>query len=149
MIKGTVLDFAIIVCYFLFILGFGTFFGKYVKSTRDFFFGGQRFSWWLIGFSCVATTVGSYSFIKYSAVAYQYGFSSTMTYLNDWFILPLFVFIWLPIIYYSRITSIPEYFEKRFNSTTRTISVFILLVYLLGYIGINLYTIGVAYNAMF
>ena len=149
MIKGTVLDFAIIVFYFLFILGFGTFFGKYVKSTKDFFFGGQRFSWWLIGFSCVATTVGSYSFIKYSAVAYQYGFSSTMTYLNDWFIMPLFVFIWLPIIYYSRITSIPEYFEKRFNSTTRTISVIILLVYLLGYIGINLYTIGVAFNAMF
>ncbi|MGQ9842107.1 MAG: sodium:solute symporter family protein [Spirochaetota bacterium] len=149
MIKGTVLDFAIIVFYFLFILGFGTFFGKYVKSTKDFFFGGQRFSWWLIGFSCVATTVGSYSFIKYSAVAYQYGFSSTMTYLNDWFILPLFVFIWLPIIYYSRTTSIPEYFEKRFNSTTRTISVIILLVYLLGYIGINLYTIGVAFNAMF
>lgn len=149
MIKGTVLDFAIIVLYFIFILGFGTFFGKYVKSTKDFFFGGQRFSWWLIGLSCIATTVGSYSFIKYSSVAYQYGFSSTMTYLNDWYIVPIFVFIWLPIIYYARITSIPEYFERRFNSTTRTISVVILLIYLIGYIGINLYTIGVAFKAMF
>ncbi len=148
MIKGTPIDFTIIVIYFIFILGFGSFFGKYVKSTKDFFFGGQRFSWWLIGFSCVATTVGSYSFIKYSAVAFEYGLSSTMTYLNDWFILPIFVFIWLPIIYYGRITSIPEYFERRFDSKTRTISVIILLIYLLGYIGINLYTIGVAFNAM-
>jgi len=144
MVKGSLIDIVVILIYFFAILLFGSWFGRYVKSTKDFFFGGQRFSWWLIAMSCIATVVGSYSFIKYSAVAYQYGFSSTMSYLNDWFILPLFVLGWLPIIYFNRIISIPEYFEKRFDKKTRIAGVIILLVYLIGYVGINLYTIGTA-----
>jgi solute:Na+ symporter, SSS family len=142
--KGTILDFIIIIVYFLGILLFGSWFGRYVKTTKEFFFGGQRFSWWLIAISCIATLVGSYSFIKYADVGYKYGLSSTMSYLNDWFALPFFVLGWLPIIYFSRVVSIPEYFERRFNKKTRMVSTFILLLYLVGYVGINLYTIGIA-----
>lgn len=148
MLKGTSLDIVVIIVYFFVILSFGTYFGRYTKSTKDFFFGGQRFSWWLIAMSCIATLVGSYSFIKYSAAGYRYGFSSTMSYLNDWFIVPLFILVWLPIIYFHKIISIPEYFEKRFDKKTRIAGVVILLLYLIGYIGINLYTIGVAFNSM-
>jgi len=146
---ATNLDYAIIIGYFLLVVLFGSFFGKYIKGTKDFFFAGQKLSWWLISMSCVATTVGSYSFIKYSEAAYKYGFSSTMSYLNDWFWMPLWMFGWLPIIYFSRIASIPEYLEKRFNKSARTISTFILLIYLVGYIGINIYTLGVAANSLF
>lgn len=145
---GQTIDYVIVVVYFVIILGFGSLFGRYTKSTKDFFFSGQRFSWWLIAFSCVATVVGSYSFIKYAAAGYRYGFSSTMSYLNDWFLVPLFMLGWLPIIYYSRVTSIPEYFEKRFGRSTRVMAVIFILVYLTGYIGINLYTLGVAMNAI-
>lgn len=147
-IIGTSLDYGIIIGYFVVVLGFGALFGRYTKSTKDFFFSGQRFPWWLIAFSMVATIVGSYSFIKYSAVAYSYGMSSTQTYWNDWFWMPLFMFGWLPIIYYSRITSIPEYFERRFDRRTRLMATILMLAYLLGYIGINFYTLGVALNAM-
>lgn len=147
-IIGSSLDYAIIVGYFVVVLGFGAMFSRYTKSTKDFFFSGQRFPWWLIAFSMVATIVGSYSFIKYSAVAYSYGMSSTHTYWNDWFWMPLFMFGWLPIIYYSRITSIPEYFERRFDRRTRLMATILMLTYLLGYIGINFYTLGVALNAM-
>ncbi len=148
MLKGTNLDIIVIVVYFTAILGFGTWFGRYVTTTKDFFFGGQRFTWWLIAMSCIATVVGSYSFIKYSAAGFRYGLSSTMSYTNDWFLVPLFILGWLPIIYFSRVISIPEYFERRFDKKTRIAGVFILLFYLTGYIGINLYTIGVAFNSM-
>ncbi len=147
-IVGTRLDYAIIIFYFLFVLGFGSVFGRFTRTTKEFFFGGQRFSWWLIGFSCVATTVGSYSFIKYSAAGYRYGMSSTMTYLNDWFMMPLFMLGWLPIIYFSRVSSIPEFFEKRFDRQTRVAAVVVLMLYMIGYIGINFYTLGVALNAL-
>ena len=102
-LTATPLDFVVIVIYFLAILAFGIFFAKYTTSTKDFFFGGQRFSWWLIAMSCVATVVGSYSFMKYSAMGFKYGLSSSMTYLNDWLILPFFVLGWLPIIYFMRV----------------------------------------------
>lgn len=145
---GQPIDYIIIAVYFIVILGFGSIFGRYTKSTADFFFSGRRFSWWLIAFSCVATVVGSYSFIKYSAAGFRYGLSSTMTYMNDWFLAPLFMLGWIPIIYLSRVTSIPEYFEKRFNRPTRIMGVIFIMLYMIGYIGINLYTMGVAMNAI-
>ena len=145
---GSGLDYVIIVVYFAAILGFGTFFGRYAKSTKDFFFGGQKFSWWLIAMSMVATGVGSYSFVKYSAVGFTHGMSSSMTYMNDWFFVPFFMFGWLPIIYFSRVRSIPEYFERRFNTPSRIMAVIILLLYMLGYVGFNLYTLGVAAQAV-
>lgn len=145
----TLIDTTIIIIYFLTILLFGSFFGRYAKTTKDFFTSGQRFSWWFIAMSNIATTVGSYSFIKYSEKAYEYGFSSTQAYLNDWFLLPLWIFGWFPIIYYSKVRSVPEYFEKRFGKSARIVVTILLLVYMIGYIGINLYTIGVAFNAMF
>jgi SSS family solute:Na+ symporter len=145
---GTPLDYAIILAYLIGILAFGSFFGRWSRTTKEFFLAGQRFSWWLIAFSCISVVVGSYSFIKYSAVGFSYGLSATMTYTNDWFLAPLFVLGWLPIIYFARVTSIPEYFEKRFNRPTRVAALVIMLVYMLGYIGINFYTLGVALNAL-
>ncbi|MFH1532161.1 MAG: sodium/solute symporter [Pseudomonadota bacterium] len=145
---GQPIDYIIVLIYFVVVLGFGALFGKGTRTTKDFFFSGQRFSWWIIAFSCVATVVGSYSFIKYSAAGYRYGLSSSMTYLNDWFLLPLFMLGWLPIIYFSRVQSIPEYFERRFDRPTRVMAVIFIMLYMVGYIGINLYTLGVAMHAI-
>ena len=40
---------------------------------------------------------------------------------------PFFIFGWLPIVYFSRVRSIPEYFERRFNRTARYLAVVIIL----------------------
>jgi len=143
-ILGTNLDRVVILAYFAIVMGFGAYFGKYSKTTSDYFFGGRRFAWWLITISIVATGIGSHSFVKYSTKAYQYGFSSTMTYMNDWFFMPLFLFGWLPIIYYLRLGSIPEYFEKRFSREARYIATFMILMYMIGYIAIQFLTLATA-----
>ena len=147
-VAGSTITYVILVIYFVVVLGFGAFFGRFTKSTKDFFFAGQRFAWWIIAFSLVATTVGSYSFIKYSQVAYQHGISASMSYTNDWFWMPFFMFIWLPVIYFSRVTSVPEFFERRFNRGVRNLVTVVMLIYLLGYIGVNLVTMGQALHAM-
>ena len=141
---GTGIDRIVILVYFALVMGFGAYFGRYSKSTSDYFFGGRRFSWWLITISIVATGIGSHSFVKYSTKAYQYGFSSTMTYMNDWFFMPLFMFGWLPIIYYTKVRSIPEYFERRFNKTARYLATTMTLLYMIGYIAIQLLTLATA-----
>ena len=141
---GTGIDRVVILVYFLLVMGFGAYFGKYSKTTSDYFFGGRRFTWWLITISIVATGIGSHSFVKYSTKAYQYGFSSTMTYMNDWFFMPLFMFGWLPIIYYTKVRSIPEYFERRFNKTARYLATTMTLLYMIGYIAIQLLTLATA-----
>ena len=92
--------------------------------------------------SIVATGVGSHSFLKYSSKAYEHGFSSTMTYMNDWFFMPLFLFGWLPIVYYTKIRSIPDYFERRFNPGVRVLATIAILGYMIGYIAIGFLTMG-------
>ena len=147
-VLGSSIDYVIIVGYFVAMLAIGTWFGKGTASTKDFFFGGQRFTWWLIAFSMVATTVGSYSFVKYSKIAFDYGIASSQTYLNDWLWAPLLLFGWLPLLYFSRVVSIPEYFARRFGPETRKVATWLLLVYLVGYVGINLFTMGQALNLL-
>jgi len=147
-VVGTHLDLWVVILYFVAIFGFGAFFARFTKSTKDFFFGGQRFSWWLITFSCVASVVGSYSFIKYSAAGFRYGMSSSMSYLNDWIVMSFLLLGWLPIIYFSRVGSVPDYFRKRFDERTAITATILVLIYMVGYIGINLYTMGVALNAL-
>ena len=132
----------VVIGYFAMVLGFGAYFARFNRSTSDFFFGGRRFKWWLITMSIVATGVGSHSFLKYSSKGFEHGFSSTMTYMNDWFFMPLFMFGWLPIIYFMQVRSIPEYFERRFGTGARLTVTLLLLVYLVGYIGVNLFTMG-------
>ncbi|RMH03478.1 MAG: sodium:solute symporter family protein [Planctomycetota bacterium] len=133
---------AIVLGYFALVLGFGGYFARWNRTTTDFFFGGRRFAWWLITMSIVATGVGSHSFLKYSSKGFEHGFSSTMTYMNDWFFMPLFMFGWLPIIYFMRVRSIPEYFERRFNRPVRILATISLLLYMLGYIGIGFLTMA-------
>lgn len=135
-------DYIVLIIYMLGVLFCGTWFGRNTKSTSEFFFGGHRFSWWLVGISCIATLIGSYSFIFYSERGYTNGLSAAMNYTMDWYVLPLFLLIWLPIIYFTRIKSIPEYFERRFDAKTRMAALVTIMVYLIGYIGVNLYTIG-------
>ena len=141
--------FLLIMGYFVMITLFGLYFSKFSSNTNDFFFSGRRFAWWLPFISMVATGIGSYSYLKYSEQGLNTGMSSAMGYLNDWFIFPLFFLAWLPIIYFSGLRSIPEYFERRFNRPSRYIAVVILLAYMLYYIGYNLFTIGIALQGMF
>lgn len=145
---GTSLDWVVIVLYFIVILLFGSYFGRYNKDTNDFFFGGRRFAWWIIAMSIVATGVSSHSFVKYSAKGFQYGFSSSMTYMNDWFFVPFFLFGWLPIIVYSKIRSIPEYFERRFSPGARFLVTILQLMYLIGYSAIGFLTMAKALEPM-
>ncbi|CAN5257849.1 hypothetical protein BH23VER1_BH23VER1_18620 [soil metagenome] len=146
--RGTPLDYGIVVGYFAIILFVGTWFGRRQKTTKDFFFGGQRFAWWLIAFSLIATTVGSYSFVKYSEVGYSYGVGATQSYWNDWIWFPLLAFGWLPILYFSRIISIPEYFGRRYDPKVRLWATIYLLLYLVGYVGVNLYSIATVLNIL-
>jgi len=43
-IVGTKLDYAIIIIYFIFVLGFGSVFGRFTRTTKEFY---QVFCCWL------------------------------------------------------------------------------------------------------
>ena len=139
----------VILSYFMMVTFFGAYFSKFSSNIQDFFFSGQRFAWWLPFISLMATGIGAYSYLKYSEQGLNTGMSSAMVYMNEWFIIPLFFFAWLPLMYWTKTRSIPQYFERRFNPVARYLTVIILLAYIFYYIGYNLFTIGLSFQGIF
>ena len=62
--------------------------------------------------------------------------------------MPLFWFSWLPLLYFSGISSVPEYFQRRFGSRVGAWVTVFMLIYLIGYVGVNLFTMGTALNTL-
>jgi len=141
-------DIVVLVLYFAAVTSFGFLSGRATKSTHDFFFAGQRYGWFLIAMSCIATVVGSYSFVKYAGLAYEFGVAGTQNYLNDFMWVGLFIGAWLPLLWASGVYSVPEYFHRRFGPAVRHAVTALLLLYMVGYIGINFRTLGAVMHVL-
>lgn len=69
------LDIAIIIGYFLFIIGIGVYVTKRTKTGEDLFLAGRSLGWGVIGFSLFASNISSTTLIGLSGQAYQTGIS--------------------------------------------------------------------------
>ncbi|MFQ5875059.1 MAG: sodium/solute symporter, partial [Dehalococcoidia bacterium] len=115
-------DWAVIVGYSLVLLGMGYFISKRQRNLQDYYLGGRNVKWWHAGLSTMATQLGAISFISAPAfvalkgggglkwLEYEFGVPLAMIFLM--------VFI-IPVYHRARVTSIYEYLESRFDSTTR------------------------------
>ena len=71
-------DYLVIAGYLLAITAFGSWFGRFQRSTRDYFLTGRSVPWWAICFTIVATETSTLSFIGVPAGAY----AGNMTFLQ-------------------------------------------------------------------
>ncbi|MCC6123454.1 MAG: sodium/solute symporter [Pirellulales bacterium] len=91
------------------------------QSVSGYFRGGNRLPWYAIGFSIVAAGISSEQFVGEMGYAYKLG----MPVVNwEWLIFPaLSVLLWIFVPLYIRngISTMPEYLERRFGRSTRTL----------------------------
>ena len=73
-------DYLVIAAYLLAITAFGSWFGRFQKTTRDYFLTGRSVPWWAICFTIVATETSTLTFIGVPAQAY--GRPGNMTFLQ-------------------------------------------------------------------
>ena len=111
------------------------------KKASGYFLAGKTLPWYAIGFSMIATSISTEQFIGAGAKSYEVG----MAVLHwEWAMLPSFTllaFVFLPLYLRRNVFTIPEYLEKRFNRTARTMFSIMTLV---SYLVINLS--GVLYS---
>ncbi len=108
-------DLIIIVGYFALVLGLGFYFARSTKTGEDLFLGGRSFGWGLIGLSLFASNISSSTIIGLTGAAYTTGIVNSV---YEWMSgLPLIVaaLIFVPLYLKNRVTTIPEYLEKRFD----------------------------------
>lgn len=67
------LDLAVIAVYFAVTLGAGLFMGRFVKSSKDFFSGGNRVPWWMGAISSYMAMISAFVFIAHGGIAYEEG----------------------------------------------------------------------------
>ncbi|MGN6370772.1 MAG: sodium:solute symporter family transporter [Phycisphaerae bacterium] len=77
-------DYFIVGIYLVFLASTGLVFKRFNKNTTDYFAGGFRMSWWLVGTSVLITNVSCWLFTGASEIAYDYGWLIlAAVYFND------------------------------------------------------------------
>lgn len=115
------LDYVIIFAYLLGFLGIGYLF-KENKSSGDYFLGGRKMGWIPLSLSTMATQLSAISFISAPAfvglkkggglqwLTYEFGVPLAMAFL---------MIALIPTLYKSKIISVYEYLENRFDASSR------------------------------
>lgn len=115
----TALDLSTIVAYVAVIIAVGFVAARKTSTTEEYFLAGRSLTWPLIGLSLFASNISSSTLIGLAGAAYATGIS---VYNYEWFaavVLVLFLIFFLPIYLRTRIYTMPEFLERRFDARSR------------------------------
>lgn len=69
----TQVDYLVIVLFFVFQIGLGLMFRNFAKDSSQYFRGGGRMSWWLVGMSAFMGAFSAWTFTGAAGLAYEHG----------------------------------------------------------------------------
>ncbi|XP_051570108.1 sodium/myo-inositol cotransporter 2-like [Myxocyprinus asiaticus] len=127
-------DIVVLVIYFLLVLAVGLWsMWKTKRSTVDgYFLAGKNMTWWPVGASLFASNVGSGHFIGLAGSGAAAGIGAAAYEWNGMLMVLLLGWLFLPIYIAARVTTMPEYLQKRFGG--KRIQLFLCVLYLFIYI---------------
>ena len=114
------IDYAILIVYFVFVLGIGFALRRFVRSSEDFFLSGRSIPTWIAGLAFLSANLGAQEVIGMAASGAKYGMMTSHFYWIG--AIPAMVFVgvfMMPFYYGSRARSVPEYLRLRFDEKTR------------------------------
>ena len=107
----------IIAIYLGLLIAIGFIFGRINRNTSDYFRGGQRGTWWLVGMSMLMMGVSARTFTGNAAVGYQAGLSFLIIYLVQLIALPVELYVG-PRFRRLRVTTSAEVVRERYGAGT-------------------------------
>lgn len=113
------LDVGIIIGYFIIIIVIGVIVSRKTNTGEDLFLAGRSLGWGVIGFSLFASNISSTTLIGLTGQAYQTGISVSN---YEWMAAVVVIFMsifFIPFYIRSKIDTIPEFLERRFDSRSR------------------------------
>jgi SSS family solute:Na+ symporter len=118
-------------------------------SSKAYFLGGKTLPWYVVATSMLAADVSAEHFIANAGVAYKYGIVPATGSWNTWIIYSLFIWIFLPYYVRTGLYTVPQFLERRYNTTCRTIFSGSLIVgYVAAIIAGSLYAGAIALQRM-
>lgn len=121
------LDWAVLILVILFIVIYGIYKSKKVKTSESFL-GGKTNPWWMVGLGIMATQASAITFLSTPGQAYHDG----LGFVQFYFGLPIAMVIlcvWvLPKFFKMNVLTAYEYLEKRFGLSTRILTAILFLI---------------------
>lgn len=118
---GRLIDIGVVAIYLVGITVYGLWVGRgdANKTKEGYYLGGRSFNWVLVGFSLFATNISIGAFVGGSGLAFKAGMASIIPEINGGLMLVVSGIIFLPVFLRSRIFTIPQFLELRFNTTAK------------------------------
>ncbi len=139
---GTI-DWAIILIYFVFVLGIGWALRKYMKDSTAFLEAGRSLPSWVTGLAFISANLGALEVIGMAASGAKYGMMTVHFYLIG--AIPAMIFLaifMMPFYYGSKARSVPEYLKLRFDEKTRGFNAFAFAIMTVFSSGISMYALA-------
>lgn len=112
------IDLAVILVYSVAMIGYGL--SKARRSTsEDYFLAGRSMAWPVVGISLFAANISSTTLIGLAGDAYSTGIS---VYNYEWYavvVLVVFALFFLPFYLSSKVYTMPEFLERRYDARSR------------------------------
>ncbi len=139
----TLLDYSILLVYFLFVIGIGWFLRKSVSSSSDFLTSGHSMPLWITSLAFLAANMGALEMIGMCGSGAKYGMMTAHFYWIGAIPAMLFVGVFMmPFYYGSKARSVPEYLKLRFDEKTRGFNAITFAVMTIFSSGISMYALG-------
>jgi len=147
----SVIDTVIVIAYLLGIMMIGIVAGYRRHTSSDqFFLAGRSLRWPLIGTGLFCANISTIHLVGLASSGYKDGLVIGNFEWMAAFCLILLGIVFAPFYFRSKISTLPEYLEKRYGSTARTFLAFIFIMSaLLVHIGISLYAGAKVLEAFF
>ena len=145
------IDIYVIVIYLIAILFIGVSVGyKKNISKNDYFLAGRSLNWLVVGSALFATNISTIHLVGLASDGYRLGLVVGNFEFMAVFSIILLGLIFAPFYFKSKITTLPEYLEKRYSTNSRTFLAFVAVISaLLIHIGIGLYAGAQVMNDFF
>ena len=113
------IDYAVIAAYLLIVVGIGVWVSRRVETGDDLFLAGRSLRWPVVGGSLFASNISSTTLIGLAGAAYGSGIAVANYEWMAGVVLVFMAVFFIPIYLRARISTVPEYLERRFDRRSR------------------------------
>jgi SSS family solute:Na+ symporter len=148
-IRLGLIDWSILLAYFLFVIAIGVVAKRGIRTSNDYFLSGRSMPAWVAGLAFMSANLGAQEVIGMAASGAKYGMATSHFYWVG--AIPAMVFLALfmmPFYYGSRVRSVPEYLRLRFDEKTRGFNAVSFSVMTVMSSGISMYAMGLLLNIL-
>jgi SSS family solute:Na+ symporter len=143
------IDWIIIVGYFGLILGLAwRVMRQKQRTSTDYFLAGRNLGWLIIGASIFASNIGAEHIVGLAGSGATDGVAMAHYELHAWCLL---VLGWVMVPFYARsmVFTMPEFLERRFSPTARTVlSLISLVAYVLTKLAVGIFAGGIVFSVL-